>query len=82
MVITRANQVWALDISYIPMTWGFVHLAAVVDCYSRRVLAWRLSISMDTVFCTEVVEGAITRYDTLEIFNTDQRTQFTSATAA
>ena len=55
-----------------------VHLAAVIDWYSRQVLAWRLSISMDTEFCTNAVEGAITRYGTLEIFNTDQGSQFTS----
>ena len=77
--ITRANQVWAMDISYIPMARGFVYLAAVIDWYSRRVLAWRLSISMDTEFCTDAVEEAITRYGTPEIFNTDQGSQFTSA---
>jgi putative transposase len=77
--ITRANQVWAMDISYIPMAKGFVYLAAVIDWYSRRVLAWRLSISMDTVFCTEAVEEAIARYGTPEIFNTDQGSQFTSS---
>jgi len=68
---SRANQVWAMDISYIPMARGFVYLAAVIDWYSRRVLAWKLSISMDTVFCTDAVEEAITRYGTPEIFNTD-----------
>ena len=77
--ITRANQVWAMDITYIPMAWGFVYLAAVIDWYSRRVLAWRVSISMDTEFCTEAVEEAITRYGKPEIFNTDQGSQFTSA---
>ncbi len=77
--VTRANQVWAMDISYIPMARGFVYLAAVIDWYSRRVLAWRLSISMDTEFCTDAVEEAITRYGTPEIFNTDQGSQFTSA---
>ena len=77
--VTRANQVWAMDISYIPMARGFVYLAAVFDWYSRRVLAWRLSISMDTEFCIEAVEEAITRYGRPEIFNTDQGSQFTSS---
>ena len=77
--VTRANQVWAMDISYIPMARGFVYLAAVIDWYSRRVLAWRLSISMDTEFCIEAVEEAIARYGTPEIFNTDQGSQFTSS---
>lgn len=76
--ITRANQVWAMDISYIPMARGFVYLAAVIDWYSRRVVAWRVSISMDTEFCTDAVEEAIARYGTPEIFNTDQGSQFTS----
>lgn len=60
LAIMRANQVWAMDISYIPMARGFVYLAAVIDWYSRRVLAWRVSISMDTEFCIEAVEEAIT----------------------
>jgi len=77
--ITRANQVWAMDISYIPMARGFVYLAAVMDWHSRRVLAWRLSISMDTEFCIEAVQEAIVRYGTPEIFNTDQGSQFTSS---
>ena len=77
--VTRANQVWAMDISYIPMARGFVYLAAVIDWYSRRVLAWRLSISMDTEFCIEAVEEAIARYGNPEIFNTDQGSQFTSS---
>ncbi|KGH21319.1 hypothetical protein P606_18700 [Comamonas thiooxydans] len=67
--ITRANQVWAMDISYIPMARGFIYLAAVIDWYSRRVLTWRVSISMDTEFCTDAVEEAITRYGTPEIFS-------------
>jgi putative transposase len=77
--ITRSNHVWAMDISYIPMARGFVYLAAVIDWNSRRVLAWRLSISMDTAFCTEAVEEAIARYGKPEIFNTDQGSQFTSS---
>jgi len=77
--IARANHVWAMDITYIPMARGFVYLAAVIDWHSRKVLAWRLSISMDTAFCTEAVEEAITRYGKPEIFNTDQGSQFTSS---
>ncbi len=79
LAITRSNQVWAMDISYIPMARGFVYLAAVIDWHSRKVLAWRLSISMDTAFCTEAVEEAIARYGKPEIFNTDQGSQFTGA---
>ncbi len=79
LAITRSNHVWAMDISYIPMARGFVYLAAVIDWHSRRVLAWRLSISMDTAFCTEAVEEAITKYGKPEIFNTDQGSQFTSS---
>lgn len=79
LAFTRANQVWSMDISYIPMARGFVYLAAVIDWHSRRVLAWRLSISMDTEFCTDAVEEAIARHGTPEIFNTDQGSQFTSA---
>ena len=79
LAITRSNHVWAMDISYIPMARGFVYLAAVIDWHSRRVLAWRLSISMDTSFCTEAVEEAIAKYGKPEIFNTDQGSQFTSS---
>ena len=79
LAITRSNHVWAMDISYIPMARGFVYLAAVIDWHSRKVLAWRLSISMDTAFCTEAVEEAIARYGKPEIFNTDQGSQFTSS---
>jgi putative transposase len=77
--ITAPNQAWAMDITYIPMARGFVYLAAVIDWYSRRVLAWRVSITMETAFCIEAVEEAIARYGTPEIFNTDQGSQFTSA---
>jgi putative transposase len=76
--VTRPNQVWAMDITYIPMRRGFVYLAAVVDWFSRRVLSWRLSISMETYFCIEAVEEALARYGKPEIFNTDQGSQFTS----
>ena len=77
--ITAPNQVWAMDITYIPMARGFVYLAAVIDWHSRRVLAWRVSITMETAFCLEAVEEAIARYGTPAIFNTDQGSQFTSA---
>ena len=75
LAITRSNQVWAMDITYIPMARGFVYLTPVIDWHSRRVLAWRLSISMDTAFCTEAVEEAIAKYGKPEIFNTDQGSQ-------
>jgi putative transposase len=78
LAVTRPNQVWAMDITYIPMARGFVYLAAVVDWFSRRVLSWRLSISMDASFCIEAVEEALGRYGRPEIFNTDQGSQFTS----
>jgi putative transposase len=76
--ITRANHVWAMDITYIPMRKGFVYLAAVLDWATRRVLSWRLSNSLTTDFCIEAVEEAIQRYGMPEIFNTDQGSQFTS----
>src|ERR1700750_2976230 len=77
--IDRPNQVWCADITYIPMAKGFVYLVAVVDWFSRRVLSWRLSITMDVDFCLEAVEEALARYGRPEIFNTDQGSQFTSA---
>jgi putative transposase len=77
--IERPNHVWAMDITYIPMARGFVYLAAVVDWFSRRVLAWRLSITLEAEFCVEAVEEALARYGKPEIFNTDQGSQFTSA---
>lgn len=76
--IDRPNQVWATDICYIPMAKGFLYLVAVMDWYSRKVLAWRLSNTMDTGFCVEALEEAIERYGAPEIFNTDQGSQFTS----
>jgi putative transposase len=76
--VTRPNQVWAMDITYIPMARGFVYLAAVVDWFSRRVLAWRLSITMEAAFCIEALEEALARHGKPEIFNTDQGSQFTS----
>jgi len=79
LAVERPNQVWAMDITYLPMARGFVYLAAVVDWYTRRVLSWRLSITMDTAFCLEAVEEALARYGKPDIFNTDQGSQFTSA---
>jgi putative transposase len=77
--VTRPNHVWAMDITYIPMARGFVYLAAVVDWFSRRVLAWRLSITLEVGFCTEALEEALARHGRPDIFNTDQGSQFTSA---
>jgi len=77
VAVVRPNQVWAMDITYIPMARGFVYLAAVVDWFSRRVLAWRVSITMEAAFCLEAVEEALARYGRPEIFNTDQGSQFT-----
>jgi putative transposase len=76
--VARPNQVWTMDITYIPMARGFVYLAAVVDWFSRRVLAWRLSITMEVQFCLEAVNEALVRHGRPEIFNTDQGSQFTS----
>jgi putative transposase len=76
--VTRPNQVWAMDLTDIPMARGLVYLAAVVDWFSRRVLAWRLSITMEAAFCIEALEEALVRYGRPEIFNTDQGSQFTS----
>jgi putative transposase len=77
MAITRPNKVWAMDITYIPMARGFVYLAAVLDWASRRVLSWRLSITMEAAFCVEALEEALAKYGKPEIFNTDQGSQFT-----
>jgi len=79
VAVERPNQAWAMDITYIPMARGFVYLAAVVDWFSRRVLAWRVSITMEVDFCLEVVEEALAKHGKPEIFNTDQGSQFTSA---
>ena len=78
-VVTQPNQVWAMDISYIPMARGFVYLAAVLDWATRRVLSWRLSITMEASFCVEAREEALAKYGKPEIFNTDQGSQFTGA---
>src|ERR1700727_418856 len=77
--ITRPNQVWAMDITYIPMAHGFVYLAVVLDWATRRVLSWRLSITMEAAFCVETLEDALARHGRPEIFNTDQGSQFTGA---
>lgn len=79
VTVTRPDQAWAMDITYIPMARGFVYLAAVVDWFSRRILAWRLSITLEAAFCVEALEEALARHGTPEIFNTDQGSQFTSA---
>jgi putative transposase len=79
LTIDRPNRVWCADITYIPMAKGFVCLAAVMDWFSRRVLCWRLSITMETDFCVEALREATERYGQPEIFNTDQGVQFTSA---
>jgi len=76
--VTRPNQVWAMDITYIPMARGFVYLAAVVDWFSRRVLSWRLSITLEANFCIEAVEEALAQHGKPKIMNTDQGSQFTS----
>lgn len=78
MTVSRPDQAWAMDITYVPMARGFVYLAAVVDWYSRKVLSWRLSITMEAAFCIEALEEAFARYGKPEIFNTDQGSQFTS----
>ena len=78
IVIGRSNQVWCADITYIPMQRGFLYLVAIMDWHSRKVLAWRLSNSMDTTFCVEALKEALAKHGTPEIFNTDQGSQFTS----
>ena len=76
--ITRANHVWASDITYLPMAKGFCYLVAIMDWASRRVLAWRLSNTLDVSFCTEALEEAIRKHGVPDIFNSDQGSQFTS----
>lgn len=78
MAIDRPNQVWAMDITYIPMAHGFLYLVAVIDWYSRKILSWRLSNTMQTIFCIEALEAAIARHGAPAIVNTDQGSQFTS----
>ena len=79
LVIDRPNQVWCADITYIPMRRGFLYLVAIMDWATRKVLAWRLSNTMDTSFCVEALKEALQRFGKPEIFNTDQGSQFTSA---
>ena len=76
--IDQPNQVWASDITYIPMKSGFMYLVAIMDWHSRKVLSWRLSNSLDADFCVDAVEEALSKYGTPKIFNTDQGAQFTS----
>lgn len=78
MAINRANQVWATDITYIPLSKGYVYLVAIMDWSSRKVLSWRLSNTLDTSFCLDALEEAVERYGRPEIFNSDQGSQFTS----
>lgn len=78
LAVTRPNQVWATDITYVPMARGFVYLVAIIDWFTRRVLAWRVSISLDAGFCIEALEEALARYGKPAIFNSDQGSQFTS----
>ena len=78
LTIDRPSQVWAMDLTYIPMARGFVYLVAVLDWYSRKVLSWRVSITMDVHFCVEALEEAIARYRVPGIMNTDQGSQFTA----
>ena len=79
LAVTKPNQVWAMDITYIPMRKGFVYLAVVLDWFSRRVLSWGVSITMDAAFCVDVLEQALAKHGRPEIFNTDQGSQFTGA---
>lgn len=79
MEVARPNQVWSTDITYIRLARGFVYLVAIIDWYSRKVLAWRLSNTMDTGFCLDCLDQALQTYGNPEIFNTDQGSQFTSA---
>ena len=78
LLIERPNQVWATDITYLPMAKGFAYLVAIIDLHSRRVMSWQLSNTMDTSFCKEALEEAIEKFGPPEIFNTDQGSQFTS----
>jgi putative transposase len=79
MTVDRPNQVWAMDITYIPMAKGFVYLAAVIDWFTRKVLSWKVSITMDSMFCVETLQEALERHGAPAVFNTDQGSQFTAA---
>ena len=76
--VSRVNQVWAADITYIPLARGFVYLVAIMDWYSRRVLSWRLSTTLESDFCVRALQQALAEFGTPEIFNTDQGSQFTA----
>jgi putative transposase len=78
MKIDRPNQVWATDISYIPMAKGFVYLCCVIDWFSRKVLSWKVSITMETSFCVEALQEALEKHEAPAVFNTDQGSQFTA----
>ena len=78
LVVSRADQVWATDITYIPLRRGFIYLVAIMDWHTRRVLSWRLSNTMESSFCVEALEEALERFGVPEIFNTDQGAQFTA----
>ena len=82
LLITRRNQVWAMDITYIPMARGFIYLAAVLDWFTRRVLACRVSITLEADFCIEALEEALTKYGAPEILNTDSQKMVASSWAA
>jgi putative transposase len=78
LTINRTNQVWATDITFIPMASGFMYLVAIMDWYSRKILSWRISNTLETAFCVEALEEALSRYGAPDVFNTDQGAQFTS----
>jgi len=78
LTIDHANQAWAADITYVPMACGFMYLVAVMDWHSRRILSWRLSNTLESDFCVEALQEALSRYGKPEIFNTNQGAQFTS----
>lgn len=78
LLITRPNQVWATDITYIPLRHGFIYLVAIIDWFSRKVLSWRLSNTLDTSFCIDALDEALARFGPPEIFNSDQGCQFTA----
>ena len=78
VAIERPNQVWSCDITYLPMARGFVYLVAILDLYSRRVMAWRTSNTLSSDFCVEALQEALARFGRPEIFNTDQGSQFTA----
>ena len=78
VAVVRPNQVWATDITYIPLAHGFVYLVAIIDWFSRKVLSWRLSNTLDTSFCNDALDEALARFGRPEIFNSDQGCQFTA----